>query len=245
MVGIFYFLSVMEGTTNRQDLRISQLAIDDRPREKLLQKGLASLSDAELIAILIGSGTQDLNAIDLSKLILASANNNLNDLARLQISDLVKFRGIGEAKAINIVSALEIGRRRKESQFSKKEKVTSSSEAYKIIKPALLDLRHEEFWIILLNRANTVIKKSQISHGGVSGTLVDSKIIFKEALDNLASNIILIHNHPSGNLQPSLADKKLTKKLQGAGKLLDIPVIDHIIFTDNGYFSFADEGLLE
>lgn len=234
----------MGTTTNRQDLSISQLAIDDRPREKLLNKGISALSDAELIAILIGSGTPELNAVDLSKLILASVNNNLNDLAKLRIEDLMKFRGIGEAKAINIVSALELGRRKKESQFLKKEKINSSKDVYDIMKPILLDLSHEEFWILLLNRSNTVQKKVQISNGGVSGTYVDSKLIFKSALDQLASSVILIHNHPSGNLQPSMADKQLTKKIQQAGITLDLPIIDHIIFTDNGYFSFSDEGLL-
>lgn len=234
----------MESTTNRPDLSISQLAIDDRPREKLLTKGISALSDAELIAILIGSGTPELNAVDLSKLILSSVGNNLNDLAKLRIEDLTKFKGIGEAKAINIVSALELGRRKKDQQYPVKEKISSSRDVYNIMKPHLLDLNHEEFWVLLLNRSNIVLKKVQISNGGVSGTFVDAKLIFKSALDHLASSVILVHNHPSGNIQPSIADKNLTKKLQTAGKSMDIPITDHIIFTDNGYLSFCDEDML-
>lgn len=223
--------------------KILSWAEEDRPREKLLLKGKAALSDAELIAILIGSGTRELSAVDLSKLILQSVNNNLNELAKLSINDLMKFKGIGDAKAISIAAALELGRRRKESDVIKKAKVSSSADAYEAIRPYLMDLQHEQFWVLLLNRANEVIRPQQISIGGVSGTVADPKMIFKAAIEHLASAIILVHNHPSGNLTPSQADKDLTKKVKEAGRTLDIPVLDHLIFSDNGYFSFADEGI--
>lgn len=234
----------MEPFNANQGLNILSWAEEDRPREKLLLKGKAALSDAELIGILIGSGTRSISAVDLSKLILKEVGNNLNELAKCSVKDLQKFKGIGEAKAIAIVSALELGRRRKESQYLEKPKITCSQDAYEVIKPELLDLPYEAFWILLLNRANQVIKKSQISSGGISGTVADPKIIFKTALDNMCSAIILVHNHPSGNLKPSTADINLTKKLKEAGDLLEIPVLDHIIFSDNGYLSFSDEGLL-
>ncbi len=219
-------------------------AEEDRPREKLLLKGKAALSDAELIAILIGSGTKSLSAVDVAKLILKDANHNLHELAKLSVKDLQKFKGIGEAKAISIVSALELGRRRKNSEPVKKEKITCAQDVYELMRPHLWDQPREEFWIIMLNRANVVIKKESISQGGVSGTVADPKLIFKKALENLASSIILIHNHPSGNLKPSEADMKLTRKLTESGKMLDLPVLDHLIFADAGFLSFADEGLL-
>ena len=234
----------MEEQKISNGLNILSWAEEDRPREKLILKGKAALSDAELIGILIGSGTRSLSAVDLSKLILNKVSNNLNELAKLSIKDLQQFKGIGEAKAIAIVSALELGRRRKESQFIQKPKITCSKDAYEIIKPELMDLSYEVFWILLLNRANQVIKKCQISTGGISGTVADPKIIFKTALENLCSAIILVHNHPSGNLKPSSADISLTKKMKESGNLLEIPVLDHIIFSDNGYYSFADEGIL-
>ncbi len=222
---------------------IKQWAEEDRPREKLLLKGKSVLSEAELIGILIGSGTRTLTAVDLAKQILHSVNNNLNQLAKLSVNDLKKFKGIGEAKAINIVSALELGRRRKEADQPKVIKITSSKLAYEIMRPYLQDIPHEEFWILLLNRANQLLKPVAISHGGVSGTVADPKIIFKTALDALASSIILVHNHPSGNLKPSQTDLNLTKKLKEAGRVLEIPVLDHLIYTDSGYFSMADEGV--
>ena len=225
-------------------LNILSWAEEDRPREKLLLKGKSVLSDAELIAILIGSGTRSISAVDVAKMILSNANHNLNELAKFSIKDLRKVKGIGEAKAIAIVSALELGRRRKESEFAEKVKITCSNDIYQFMKPELLDLPKEEFWVLLLNRANRLIKKEQISSGGVSGTVADPKIIFKAALDQYASSIILVHNHPSGNLKPSQADIKLTSKMKEAGNLLEIPVLDHIIFSDEGYLSFADEGML-
>ncbi|MGA0555127.1 RadC family protein [Larkinella sp. VNQ87] len=223
---------------------IRSWAEEDRPREKLMLKGRAALSDAELIAILIGSGTYDVSAVDLAKSILQSVGGNLNELARLSVKDLSKFKGIGEAKAVSIVAALELGRRRKEENRPQRSRITSSRDAYDEIKPHLLDKPHEEFWILLLNRANEVIRPVQISSGGLSGTIADPRLIFKQALDQLASAIILVHNHPSGNLTASQADKDLTRKLKEAGRMLDIPVLDHLIFTDRAYLSFADEGLL-
>ena len=225
-------------------LNILSWAEEDRPREKLLLKGKSVLSDAELIAILIGSGTRSVSAVDVAKMILSNANYNLNELAKFSIKDLKKVKGIGEAKAITIVSALELGRRRKDSEFAEKVKITCSNDIYQFMKPELLDMPKEEFWVLLLNRANRLIKKEQISSGGVSGTVADPKIIFKAALDQYASSIILVHNHPSGNLKPSQADIKLTNKMKEAGSLLERPVLDHIIFGDEGYLSFADEGML-
>jgi len=227
-----------------QNLKILSWAEEDRPREKLLQKGKSALSDSELMAILIGSGTVSMSAVELSKQILSTVENDLNNLAKLTVKELQKFKGIGEAKAITIVAAMELGRRRKGSESIKKPKISSSIDVFNYIIGDLQDLRHEEFWILLLNRSNTVIYKHQISSGGVSGTLADPKMIFKIALDNLASSIILIHNHPSGNLKPSEADIRLTKKLKDSGTLLDIPVLDHLIVTDSAYYSFADEGIL-
>jgi DNA repair protein RadC len=224
--------------------RILSWAEEDRPREKLLLKGKAALSDAELIAILIGSGTVELSAVDVSKVILQQANNNLNDLAKQTVKDLTKIKGIGEAKAISIIAALELGRRRKDTEAVRKPKIRTSADAYEQIKPYLLDLAHEEFWILLLNRGNEIIRPIQVSSGGVAGTVVDSKIIFKIAIEYLASGIVLIHNHPSGNCTPSQNDKDLTKKLKEVGLLLDIPILDHLIFTEAKYFSFADEGIL-
>lgn len=227
-----------------KNLTILSWAEEDRPREKLQLKGKASLSEAELVAILIGSGSQTQSAVELSKSILSSVQNDLNQLAKLGIQDLTKFNGIGHAKAISIVSALELGRRRKEIATQTKPQILTSQDAYNLIKPELLDQPIEQFWIILMNRSNRVIHKKAISLGGISGTVVDPKVVFKVALDNLASGIILVHNHPSGNLKASEADIRLTKKLKEAGTLLEIPVLDHIIFTDQGYLSFMDENML-
>lgn len=223
---------------------IKSWAEEDRPREKLLLKGKSSLSDAELIGILINSGTSNLSAVDVGKIVLREAGNDLNKLAKMSVQDLMKFKGIGEAKAISIVSALELGRRRKESDSAEVSQIRTSQDVYDVMKPDLMDLQSEEFWVLLLNRANRVISKRKISLGGVSGTIADPKIIFKYALEYSASSIILIHNHPSGNLNPSEADKQLTIKMREAGKVLDISVLDHLIFTDQSFFSFADENLL-
>jgi DNA repair protein RadC len=229
---------------NYSSLKISQLAEEDRPREKLLLKGKSALTDAELIAILIGSGTPSVSAVDLSRHILASVNHDLASLARLSIQDLKKFKGIGEAKAISIVSAMELGRRRKENEPQRKVKIGSSRDIYELMKPDLLDEHVEHFYLVLLSRSNQVIKKHLISSGGTAGTVVDAKIIFKVALEHLAQSVILVHNHPSGSLTPSEQDKRLTDRLVRIGRDMDLPVLDHVIFTDSGYFSFADEGIL-
>ncbi len=226
------------------NISIKQWAEEDRPREKLLLQGRSALTEAELIGILLGSGNQKQTAVDLAKEILRSVDNNLNSLAKLTVKDLMKFNGIGEAKAITIVSALELGRRRKSEEISRKPIIKSSETAYDIMVGELGDLRHEEFWILLLKRNNELIRKVRISAGGVAGTVADTRIIFKQALEELASSIILVHNHPSGNLKPSATDSQLTKRMVEAGKLLEISVVDHLIITDAGYFSFADEGMI-
>jgi len=223
---------------------IKSWAEEDRPREKLMAKGRAALSDAELMAILLGSGTAKLSAVDVAKLVLNAAQNDLNALARFSVKELMKQKGIGEAKAITIVAALELGRRRKETAASQRTTITCSTDIYNAIRPNLQDLPHEEFWIVLLNRANVVMRKQSVSIGGVAGTVADPKLIFKHALEQLASSIILVHNHPSGNRNPSAADIALTRKLKEAGQFLDLPILDHLIYTDLGYYSFADEGML-
>ncbi|WP_339752905.1 RadC family protein [Algoriphagus aquimarinus] len=225
-------------------IKISQLAEEDRPREKLLLRGKSALTDAELIAILIGSGTPSLSAVDLSKHILAGVNYDLMALAKMSIQDLKKFKGIGEAKAISIIAAMELGRRRKESEPVKKPRITCSQDIYDLMRPELLDEQVEYFYLILLNRSNQVLKKHMVSQGGTAGTVVDPKIVFKIALEHLAQSVILVHNHPSGNLTPSEQDKRLTQRLVKIGRELDLPVLDHVIFTDVGYFSFADDGSL-
>jgi DNA repair protein RadC len=225
-------------------LGIKAWSPEDRPREKMLLKGKAALSDAELVAILLGSGTASLTAVDVAKKILQTVDNNLHALGTLTVKDLIRMKGIGQVKAMTIVAALELGRRRKEIIPDEKPKVSSSRDAYEILKADLLDLPHEEFWILLLNRANRVMRKVQVSQGGVAGTVADPKIIFKNALDDLASGIIVAHNHPSGNLSASQADINLTQRLKDGGKLLEIQVLDHLILAGHKYFSFADEGLL-
>ena len=219
-------------------------AEEDKPREKLLLKGKASLSDAELIAILIGSGTRNLSAVELSKQVLADVDNDLHELGKLNCSDLQKFKGVGEAKAVTIIAAMELGRRRQLTTIKDKPRITSSLDAYKCIFSAMADLNYEVFKIILLNRNNRVMKIENISKGGIAGTVVDPKVIFKKALDIQASSIILSHNHPSGNLKPSQADINITKKLKAAGETMEIKVLDHLIISSKGYFSFMDEGLL-
>ena len=227
-----------------KNISIKDWADDDKPREKLLIKGKGALSDAELIAILIASGNRDESAVELSKRILQSLGNNLNSLAKLSVNDLIKFKGIGEAKAISIIASLELGRRRRSADILEKDKIRGSKDAFQVLQLKLEDLPHEEFWVMLLNRANKVIDIKLIGRGGVSSTVVDSKVIFSFALESLASGIILAHNHPSGNLKPSNSDIRLTKKLVDAGKILEVPILDHIIVGDNDYFSFADEGLI-
>ena len=217
---------------------------DDQPREKLRDKGKAALSDAELVAILIGSGTKAESAVALSKRILASTDNNLSELGKLSIKQLTAFKGIGEAKAISIIAALELGRRRRGADALERKKITSSVSVFELMQPVIGDLPHEEFWIVYLNNSNKVIQKNQLSKGGITGTLVDVRLALKTALEVSATAIILVHNHPSGTLKPSQADKDLTTKLKTAGQSLHITVLDHLIITENAYFSFADEHLI-
>lgn len=225
-------------------MTIKAWAEADRPREKLLLKGKHSLSDAELIAILLGSGSRQQTAVSLAKSILQSVDNNLFELGKCSIVELTKFPGIGEAKAISIMAALELGRRRQLSDIKVRPQVRCSADSYKAIAPLLMDLPHEEFWVLLLSRRAEVIGREQISRGGVSGTVVDAKMIFSRALEVKASSIILCHNHPSGNPEPSQADKSLTTKLVKAGASLDIFVLDHLIIAGGTYFSFADQSIL-
>ncbi len=225
-------------------LKIAQWSPEDRPREKLLIKGTAALSDAELIAILIGSGTANLSAVEVGKKMLAQVHYNLNELARLSVKDLMKMKGIGEAKAITIVAAIELGRRRKEVDPEEKPKIASSHDAFRLLQPLLMDLPHEEFWVLLVNRAHRVTKTRRISEGGVTGTVADPKIIFKFALEELATGVIVAHNHPSGNRTPSQSDIDLTKKIKEAGKFLEIQLLDHLIIAGQSYYSFADEGVI-
>ena len=227
-----------------QKISIKSWAEEDRPREKLSVQGRRSLSDAELIAILIGSGSTTESAVELSKRILHTCENDLNHLGKLSIQDLSKFKGIGEAKAVSIIAALELGRRRRESTRPQQVLVHSSKDVYEAIRSQFADLNHEEFWILLLSRANKITSKHLISKGGQAGTVADPKIIFNTALQHHAASVILAHNHPSGNLKPSQADIDLTRKLKSAGVFLDIPVLDHLIVTDTGFFSFTDEGML-
>ena len=223
---------------------IKQWNEDDRPREKMLSKGREALSDAELIAILIGSGNREESAVALAKRMLKHANNNLNTFSKLSIEDLVQFKGIGEAKAISIITALELARRCRLEEALKADKITSSKAVFEIMQPIIGDLKHEEFWVIYLNNSNKVIHKKQLSKGGITGTLVDTRLIFSKAVEILATGIILCHNHPSGALKPSNADKNLTTKIKQAGTTLDIKVLDHLIITEKEYFSFADDNLL-
>lgn len=218
--------------------------LDDRPREKLLTKGRTALSDSELIAILIGSGSRQESAVDLSKRILSGAENNLNKLGKMDIEALMQFKGIGEAKAVTIAAALELGRRRSGEEGLKQKKISSSKSVFELLQPIIGELPHEEFWIVYLNNSNKVLQTMQLSKGGITGTFVDVRLVFKSAIQLGAVAVILGHNHPSGTLKPSNADKALTQKLKVAGESLDIKVLDHVIVTENSYFSFADENIL-
>jgi DNA repair protein RadC len=222
---------------------ITNWSEDDKPREKLMLKGKAALSDAELIAILIGSGSRNESAVDLSKRILASVANNLNALGKMSMGQLMNFKGIGEAKAISIIAAMELGRRRRAEEVVELTKITSSKIVFDIMQPIIGELPHEEFWILYLNNSNKVLSKMQQSKGGITGTMVDVRLVFKTALELGATAIILCHNHPSGTLVPSDADKQITKKLKLAGDSLDVKVLDHLIVTETKYYSFVDEGI--
>lgn len=223
---------------------IKSLADDDRPREKLLAKGAVALSDAELLAILIRSGTKRQSAVDLSRQILRSASHSLVQLSRMNVQELMKFHGVGEAKALSIIAALELGRRRRSAEVPAMKRISSSRDVFELLAADLSDNVYEEFWVLLLNRANNIITKLPVSEGGISGTVADPRRIFKAALLHNAVAIILCHNHPSGNIKPSDADIALTRKMKEAGAMLDISVLDHLIVSESRYFSFADEGLL-
>jgi len=227
-----------------EKLTIKSWALDDRPREKLLGKGKTTLSDAELIAILIGSGNREETAVALSKRILKSVEGNINNLAKLSVKKLSSFKGIGEAKAIAIITALELGKRRQLEIALKKPKITSSKAVFNIMQPLIGDLEQEEFWVLFLNNSNKVLAKSQMSKGGLTATVVDVRLLLKQALEMASVAIIICHNHPSGKITPSNADKELTKKIKIAGLTLDIRLLDHLIITEKCYFSFADENQL-
>lgn len=231
-------------TEKPNSFSIKNWSLDDRPREKLRDKGKAVLSDAELLAILIGSGNRNESAVDLCKRILASVDNNLNSLGKLSIKQLMTFKGVGEAKAISIIAALELGRRRRATDVVEHNKIDSSASVFNIMQPILGELPHEEFWILYLNNSNKVIQKTQLSKGGITGTLVDVRLVLKTALEVGAVALVLCHNHPSGTLKPSNADTTITNKLSIAAASLDIKVLDHLIITEKAYFSFADEGLI-
>jgi DNA repair protein RadC len=223
-------------------ISIKNWSSEDQPREKLMQHGPSILSDAELVAILIGSGTREISAVELSRKILSLSSNNLAELGRLSVPDLMKIKGIGEAKAITIVAALELGRRRAVSEPTSKQKITSSLDAASIFLPLLSDIQHEEFWVAYLNRSNTLIERTRISIGGISGTVTDVRLILRKALEVYATSIILSHNHPSGNLNPSEQDKQITQKIKESAKLFDLTLLDHIVIGTGKYYSFADEG---
>jgi DNA repair protein RadC len=231
-------------TMSPKSFSIKNWSQDDRPREKLRDKGARSLSDAELVAILIGSGSVQESAVDLSKRILASVDHNLQKLGKLSNAQLMTFNGIGEAKAIKIAAAMEISYRRRETNQNKLDKIKTSSSVFEIMNPLLGHLSHEEFWVLFLNNSSKILAKTQMSKGGMTGTIVDVRIVMKQALEYSATAIILVHNHPSGALQPSKSDRILTEKFKLAAESLDIKVLDHIIVTEKDYFSFADESLL-
>lgn len=223
-------------------LTIKYWALDDRPREKLLIKGKSSLSDSELIAILIGSGNRDETAVELSKRILESVDYNLNKLSALSAEQLMRFKGIGQAKAISILTSLELGKRRQYEPSRKIRKINSSNDVFQLMSPMFYDKEFEEFWVIYMNNFNKVLSKEMCTRGGLTSTIVDKRLVFKRALELSAVSIIVCHNHPSGNIKPSISDKELTKKIKEAGDSLDIRLLDHLIITEKSYFSFADHG---
>lgn len=239
-----YNIYIYYMTQKNASFSIKHWSQDDQPREKLRDKGRGVLSDAELVAILIGSGSREESAVELCKRILASVDNNLSALGKLSLKQLMAFKGIGEAKAISIAAAMELGRRRRGEEALERKKITSSSSVFELMQPIIGELAHEEFWIIYLNNSNKVLQKIQLSKGGMTGTLVDVRLVMKTALELGATSMILAHNHPSGTLVPSEADKQITQKLQRAGESLDIKVLDHLIITEKAYFSFADENLM-
>ncbi|PQJ30836.1 hypothetical protein BST92_02320 [Nonlabens arenilitoris] len=231
-------------TQESTSFSIKNWSENDRPREKLLVNGSSALSDAELIAILIGSGSREMSAVELSRLILNHAGNSLDKLGKLSVKELMKFKGIGEAKAITIAAAMELGKRRASEIPISKPVITCSDDAFNVLQPIIGDLPHEEFWILYLNNSHKVLAKHQISKGGFTGTMVDTRIVFQKAVEEAAVAMILAHNHPSGKLMPSMDDKRLTQKLIEAGKIMDVKVLDHLIITCENFYSFADHNLM-
>jgi DNA repair protein RadC len=241
---VFFFNFSLHFISRCMSLKITDWAVEDRPREKLYAKGTSSLSDAELLAILIGSGTRNRSAVDLGRELLSLVGNNLNSLGKLSIQELKKIHGIGSARAVTIAAAMELGRRRKLAELPENPQIKCSRDVFDLLSPLVSELPHEEFWILFLNRSNRVMNRMKLSQGGVSGTVTDVRIIMKKAVEFLASGIIVSHNHPSGNLNPSESDTKITQKIKEAGALLDIQLLDHIIIAENDYYSFADNGLI-
>lgn len=225
-------------------MSLKYLADDDQPREKFLLKGKNALSDSELLAVILGSGNRNESAVELSRRILESVGNNWHHLSLLSISDLMKFNGIGEAKAISVAVALEIGRRRAAQEIPERAQIKSADDVFKILHPVMGDLRTEEFWVIYVNQNNKVLYKERISQGGISGTIVDVRLIMKTAIEQMATGIFIAHNHPSGNLRPSQEDIKMTKQIHEAGKIMNITLIDHLIITQDSFYSFANENLI-
>jgi DNA repair protein RadC len=225
-------------------IKITDWAVEDRPREKLIQKGTASLSDAELLGILISSGTKDKSAVDLGRELLILADNNLNNLGKLTVPDITKLNGIGIARAVTITAALELGRRRKLAEVPEFPRIKCSKDVFDLLSPVLSDLPHEEFWVLFLNRSNKVMNRMKLSQGGISGTVTDIRMIMKRAIEYLSSGIIVCHNHPSGNLNPSESDSRITQKIKEAGNILDVQLLDHLIISEKEYYSFADNGLI-
>lgn len=229
---------------NKHKLSISQWALEDRPREKMMEKGATALSDAELLAILIGSGNTEESAVELMRRLLLSCDNNLNSLAKWEVADYSRFKGMGPAKSITVMAALELGKRRKQQSVKERQQIICSKDIYEIFQPVMCDLEREEFWILLLNQAAKLIDKIRISTGGIDGTYADVRTILREALLQRATQIVVAHNHPSGNIRPSQPDKTLTEHIRKAAGTMNIRLIDHVIVCEDAYFSFADEGLL-
>ena len=225
-------------------MNLKSLAEDDRPREKFLLKGKSAVSDSELLAIIMGSGNREESAVELARRILNSVENNWHRLSQLSIKDLTKFKGVGEAKAISIATALEIGNRKSQQEVLERQQISSSKDAFEILQPHLSDLQTEEFWAIFLNHQNKILYKSCLFRGGIASSVADVRVVFKTALEHFSTQIIVAHNHPAGSLKPSKEDINMTQKIKEAGKLLDIDLLDHLILTQNNFYSFKDEGIL-
>ena len=225
-------------------MNLKSLAEDDRPREKFLLKGKSAVSDSELLAIIMGSGNREESAVELARRILNSVENNWHRLSQLSIKDLTKFKGVGEAKAISIATALEIGNRKSQQEVLERQQISSSQDAFEILQPHLSDLQTEEFWAIFLNHQNKILYKTCLFRGGIASSVADIRVVFKTALEHFSTQIIVAHNHPAGSLKPSKEDINITQKIKDAGKLLDIDLLDHLILIQNKYYSFKDEGIL-